>query len=73
MVAIISTLKALIVKKWVSVTRNYFHLVEMGDASIHKAAKQASITNIKYVDTKICKVYVPICFIPIAVKETSGI
>ena len=60
-------------KKGVSVTRNYFHLVDIGDAGIHKAAKEANITNIKYVDTKVCKVYIPICCIPIAVKEIKTV
>lgn len=60
-------------KKGVSVARNYFHLIQLGDAGISEAAKKANITNIKYVDTKIHKVYIPIFSIPIAVKEIQTI
>lgn len=60
-------------KKGVSATRNFFNLVAVGDASIHKAAKEANITNIKYVDIKVSKVYIPIGCIPIAAKEVKTI
>ena len=60
-------------KKGESVTRSFFNLVAIGDASIHKAAKNANITNIKYVDIKVAKVYIPIGCIPIAAKEVKTI
>jgi hypothetical protein len=60
-------------KKGVSVTRSFFNLVAIGDASIHKAAKEANITNIKYVDIEVAKVYIPIGCIPIAAKEVKTI
>ncbi len=56
-----------------SVARNILYLVEIGDASIDEAARKAGITKIKYVDTKICKVFIPLGFIPIMVKETKTI
>ncbi len=52
-----------------SCARNILGIAEVGDASIEEAAKKADITKIKYVDTKISKVYVPLLFIPIYVKE----
>lgn len=60
-------------KKGESATRNFFNLVEIGNASINKAAKKAGITNIVYVDTKTHKIYIPFFFIPISVKETRTI
>lgn len=60
-------------KKGESVTRSFFNLVAIGDASIHKAAKNANITNIKYVDIKVAKVYIPIGCIPIAAKEVKTV
>lgn len=59
-------------KKGVSSSRNFFKLVEIGNASITKAAKDGNITKIHYVDTQINKVYVPF-FIPIYAKETKTI
>lgn len=52
---------------------NILGLVETGDASIEAAAKNGGITKIQYVDTKIGKVYVPLLFIPVYVKETKTI
>ena len=49
---------------------NFFGLVEIGDSGIDKAAKQANITQIHYVDTTVSKVYIPILFIPIYEKTT---
>ena len=60
-------------KKGESATRNFFNLVEIGNASINKAAKRGHITNIVYVDTKTHKIYIPFFFIPISVKETKTI
>ena len=60
-------------KKGESVTRSFFNLVAIGDASTHKAAKEANITNIKYVDIEVAKVYIPIGCIPIAAKEVKTI
>ena len=55
----------------ISTTSNILGLVETGNASIETAAKNGGITEIQYVDTKIRKVYIPILFIPIYVKETK--
>ena len=49
---------------------NFFGLVEIGDSGIDKAAKQANITQIHYVDTTVSKVYIPLLFIPIYAKTT---
>ncbi|DAA84911.1 TPA: hypothetical protein CPT87_07220 [Candidatus Gastranaerophilales bacterium HUM_5] len=55
----------------ISTASNILGLVETGDASIEAAAKNGGITNIHYVDTKIGKVYIPLLFIPVYVKETK--
>lgn len=55
----------------VSTASNILGLVETGNVSIEAAAKNGGITNIQYVDTKIKKVYIPLLFIPIYVKETK--
>ena len=52
-------------------TNNILGLVEIGDRSIQAAAKHGGITRIHYVDTKINKVYIPLLFIPIYVKQTK--
>ena len=49
---------------------NFFGLVEIGDSGIDKAAKQANITQIHYIDTTVSKVYIPLLFIPIYAKTT---
>lgn len=49
---------------------SFFGLVEIGDSGIDKAAKQANITQIHYVDTTVSKVYIPLLFIPIYAKTT---
>lgn len=56
-----------------AIARNILYIVETGDASIDEAARKAGITKIKYVDTKTCKVFIPLGFIPILVKETKTI
>ena len=56
-----------------SVARNILYIVEIGDASIDEAARKAGITKIKYVNTKTCKVFIPLGFIPIMVKETKTV
>ena len=56
-----------------SVARNILYIVEIGDASIDEAARKAGITKIKYVDTNTCKVFIPLGFIPIMVKETKTV
>lgn len=58
-------------KSGTSSASNILGLVETGDASIEAAAKNGGITEIQYVDTKIGKVYIPLLFIPIYVKETK--
>jgi hypothetical protein len=56
-----------------SVARNILYIVETGDASIDEAARKGGITKIKYVDSKTCKVFIPLGFIPILVRETRTI
>lgn len=56
-----------------SVARNILYIVETGDASIDAAARKGGITKIKYVDSKTCKVFIPLGFIPILVRETKTI
>ena len=56
-----------------SVSRNILFLVEIGNASINEAAKKGGIKKIKYVDSKCVKVFIPLGFIPILVKETKTI
>ena len=56
-----------------SVARNILYLVETGDASINEAARKGGITKIKYVDSKTCKVFIPLGFLPILVRETKTI
>ena len=60
-------------KKGESTSHNILMLVETGDAGVDEAAKKAGITKIHYVDTKIQKVYIPLGFIPIYVKERKTI
>lgn len=60
-------------KKGESSMVNIFNLVETGDASINAAAKNGNIKKIYYVDYKIGKVYIPLLFIPIYVKEKKTI
>lgn len=60
-------------KKGESSAQNILQLIEIGDASINKAAQNANITKVHYVDTKVSKVYIPLGFIPIYAKETKTI
>ena len=52
-------------------TNNILGLVETGDRGVQAAARNGGITKIHYVDTKINKVYIPLGFIPIYVKQTK--
>lgn len=54
-------------------TNNILGLVETGNRGIQVAAKNGGITKIHYVDTKVNKVYIPLVFIPIYVKQTKTI
>ncbi len=56
-----------------SSVNNILGLVETGDGSIQAAARNGGITQIQYVDHKISKVYIPLVFIPIYVKQTKTI
>ncbi len=60
-------------KRGESKVRNFLNFVEIGNSSIHKAAKNGNITKIYYVDRKIDKVYVPLFFIPFYLKEKKTI
>ena len=52
-------------------TNNILGLVETGNRGIQTAAENGGITKIHYVDTKVSKVYIPLFFIPIYVKQTK--
>lgn len=54
-------------------TNNILGIVELGDRGIETAARNGGITTIHYVDTKVNKVYIPLGFIPIYVKQTKTI
>lgn len=54
-------------------TNNILGIVETGDRSIQAAARNGGITRIHYVDSKVSKVYIPLGFIPIYVKQTKTI
>ena len=54
-------------------SRNFLGLVEVGDSSIDKAAKEANITKIHYVDTSLNKVYIPYFIIPIYARQKTTI
>ena len=56
-----------------AVTNNILGIVETGDRSIQAAARNGGIKKIYFVDTKINKVYIPLGFIPIYVKQTKTI
>ena len=52
---------------------NILMLVDIGDAGIDHAMKNGGITKPLYVDTEIHKLFIPLVFIPIYVKETKTI
>ena len=52
-------------------TNNILGLIEIGDRGIKEAAKNGGITKIHYVDAQVSKVYIPLGFIPIYVKQTK--
>jgi hypothetical protein len=60
-------------KRGTASSRNFFGLVEVGDSSINKAAKEANITKIYYVDTSLNKVYIPYFIIPVYAKQKTTI
>ena len=60
-------------KTGTSKSMNIFCLVEVGDASIDAAAKNGGINKIYYVDSKINKVYIPLLFLPIYVKQVTTV
>lgn len=60
-------------KRGTASSRNFFRLVEIGDSSINKAAKEANITKIYYVDTSLNKVYIPYFIIPVYAKQKTTI
>ena len=55
----------------IATTNNILGLVETGNRGVQTAARNGGITKIHYVDTKINKVYIPLGFIPIYVKQTK--
>lgn len=56
-----------------SKSTNVLGLVDIGDSGIDAAMKNGGITKPLYVDTEIHKVFIPLVFIPIYVKETKTI
>ena len=55
-----------------ALTHNILGIIETGNRGIQAAAKNGGITKILF-DTKVNKVYIPLGFIPIYVKETKTI
>ena len=60
-------------RKGVSKSTNILLLVDVGDSGIETAMKNGGITRPLYVDTEIHKLFIPLVFIPIYVKETKTI
>lgn len=60
-------------RKGVSKSTNILLLVDIGDSGIDAAMKNGGITKPLYVDTEIHKLFIPLVFIPIYVKETKTI
>lgn len=58
-------------KMGIATTTNFLGLVQVGDSSIEKAAKQGGITKIHYAETATSKVYIPVIFVPIYAKTTA--
>ena len=58
-------------RKGESKSTNILLLVDIGDAGIDSAMKNGGITKPLYVDTEIHKLFIPLVFIPIYVKETK--
>ena len=56
-----------------AVTNNILGIIETGDRGIQTALKNGGITRIHYIDTKVNKVYIPLGFIPIYVKQMKTI
>ena len=52
---------------------NILMLVEVGDAGIDAAMRNGGITKPMYVETEIHKVFIPLIFVPIYVKESKTI
>lgn len=52
---------------------NILLLVDVGDSGIDAAMKNGGITKPLYVDTEIHKLFIPLGFIPLYVKETKTI
>lgn len=52
---------------------NILGLVETGDASVQTAAKNGGIDKIRFVDSKVNKVYIPLLFIPIYAKQKTTV
>ena len=63
-----------LLKKGISTTRNYFGIVEVGDASITEAIKNGNIKSVYYIDNSVEKVNIPfLFFLPIYIKEKRTI
>ncbi len=60
-------------KSGTATSHNILHLVDVGDSSIDMAAKKAGITKIHYVDSNTHKLFIPLVFIPIYVREQKTI
>lgn len=60
-------------KQGTSSSRKFFGFVEVGDASIDKAIKEANITKVHYVDVSLNKVYIPYFIIPISAMQKTTI
>lgn len=56
-----------------STSNNILGIIETGDGGIQSATRNGGIKKIYYVDKKVDKVYIPLIFIPIYVKQTKTI
>lgn len=54
-------------------TKNILGIIETGNRGIQAAAKNGDISRIYYIDSEVNKVYVPLGFIPIYMKQTKTI
>lgn len=57
-----------------SKSRNFFKLVEVGNAGIHKAVKRGGLKRISIVTTRIHKINIPLfVYVPLYYKETKTV
>ena len=62
-----------LLKKGESSSASVFRLVEIGDAGLNAAMRNGGIKKVHFVDTEINKVFIPLFFLPLLVKETKTV